>query len=128
MIFDNILNFSITVIFLVLMVQYTARFFHVYKLGEKSFTAGLLIFPLITIYYDDIEEVKSFGITDFNIFGGNINFFSTNYYQNKIWGRKVVITKKHGRFFKYLVITPDEPKKFIEEINERIEKAKGEIC
>ena len=127
MIFDNIEHFSITVILLILMVQYTSRFFHVYKFGEISFTAGLLIFSLITIYYNDIEDVKPFRITDFNIFGGNINFLSTNYYINKIWGRKVVITKKHGRFFKNLIITPDNPEKFIEEINQRIAKAKGEI-
>jgi hypothetical protein len=128
MIFDNIENFSILFIFLILMVQYTTRFFHVYRIGKESFTAGSFIFPDISIYYDDIVDVKPFKITDFNIFGGNINFFRTYYQPNRLWGKRVILQIERCGYFKYLVITPDNPEKFIEEINQQIAKAKDEIC
>jgi hypothetical protein len=67
--------------------------------------------------FSDIIEIRKISLKEALL----ANEFSTLRFGNRIWGGIVLIRKANG-LFKTIVITPDNPEMFINNVNQHISK------
>jgi len=99
---------------LLAVLQFFGRYLLDYRLDDDGVTFLVCrSLPVKTIAYRDIESARAAGM------GGAMFSGLTGWkWQNRLFGRVVVIARKYG-MLRNVLITPDDPDQFAARINER---------
>jgi hypothetical protein len=106
--------FVVGVVVLLVVLQFFGRYLLNYRLDEAGVTFLVFrVLPVKTIPYGDIESARASGMSG-AMFSGLMGWK----WQNRLFGRVVVIARKYG-MLRNVLITPDDPDRFAAQINEK---------
>jgi len=107
------------ILWAVLVFHFIGRHFYNYQLAHDAlFIKPLGLFKLIKIKYSDILEIKIIPFSRANLF-----FFLLHIrFGYRLWGEGAIMIKKRTGFSRLIIITPDYPKAFIENVQQKMEQ------
>lgn len=105
------------IIWAIIGFHFIGRHYYNYKLANDAlYIKPLGLFKLIKIRYSDIEEVKIIPMSKAILY-----FFLIHIrFGYKLWGEGAIMIKRKTGFSRLIIITPEYPKVFIEEIQQKI--------
>ncbi len=107
-------------IFTILLVQFTMRYIYNYQIRDTAIEIVLFgKIPIRRIPYNNIAEIRKLPFKV--VLPLSIEMFSALSFGNRVWGTGVLVRKKKG-MIKQILITPDNPDRFIFETLQHLPK------
>ncbi len=103
-------------IFLLILAQFIGRYIINYQIRDTAIEIVYFgIIPIMRIPYNNIAEIRKVTFIE-----ASLMFFPLRF-GNRFWGTIVAVRKKKG-ILKIIVITPDNPDRFISETLQHLPK------
>jgi hypothetical protein len=111
--------FALWVVFIIFLVQYMGLYLYNYKVRETCIEIALFgKVPLKRMKFNNITEIRKTSFKETLPWKSSEMYFALRF-GNRVWGNMVLVRQKKA-LIKTILISPDNPDRFIHEVLQRL--------